>query len=62
MTIGLLTCPPITKAGDVKTEVSAVLVVDAGGLGERIAEGVVKIRRVIAVEGYQGNAVCGIET
>ena len=42
---------PVVEAGDIEAEVAAVLVVDARGLGESIAELVVEPRGVIAVEG-----------
>ena len=40
---------PMVEASDVKTEVPAVLIVDARGLRKSIAELVVKIRRIVAV-------------
>ena len=40
---------PMTEASDVKTEIPAVLIADAGSFGESVAEGVVEPRRIIAV-------------
>ena len=42
---------PMVEAGDVEAEVAAVLVIDARGLGESIAELVIKPRGVITIEG-----------
>ena len=43
---------PVLEARDLKPQVSAVLITQTRGLGESIAESIVEIGRVIAVEGY----------
>ena len=42
---------PVAKTSDVKTKVTAVLVVDTRSFGECITELVVKPRGIVAVEG-----------
>ena len=60
--VGIAGEPPPAEAGDVKTQITAVLVIDTGGLGESVAQGIVEIRRIIAVERDERDTVAGVET
>ena len=42
---------PVLEVRDLKTEITAVLIAQTGGFGESIAEGIVEIWGVIAIEG-----------
>ena len=59
--VAVPTEPPVAQTRYVKTDIPAVLVIDARGLGKSVAEGVVEIRAVIAVEGNEGNAGGGVK-
>ncbi len=52
---------PVFQTRDLETEIASVLIAQAGSLGESIAEGVIEIWRVIAIESDEGNAFGGVK-
>ena len=60
--IGIAADLPIAPTSEFERQVTAVLIANAGGFGEGVAEGIIEIRGVVAIKSHEGDATYWVET